>query len=58
MVSASDRKERMSMSGEERRKEILNYISGSKSPASGTALAQMCHVSRQVIVQDIALLRA
>lgn len=46
------------MSGEERRQEIINYISSSKTPASGTALAQLYHVSRQVIVQDIALLRA
>lgn len=46
------------MSGEERRQEIINYISGSNTPASGTALAKLYHVSRQVIVQDIALLRA
>lgn len=46
------------MSGEERRQEIINYISNCGAPASGTALARLCHVSRQVIVQDIALLRA
>ena len=46
------------MSGEERRREIINYMGNNRTPASGTALAQMCHVSRQVIVQDIALLRA
>ncbi len=46
------------MDGETRRKEILNYIAQSTSPVSGTALAQKFEVSRQVIVQDIALLRA
>lgn len=46
------------MSGEERRKLILQAIIDSKSPVSGTALAKKCDVSRQVIVQDIALIRA
>lgn len=46
------------MSGEERRQEIIKYIAGNGKPASGTLLAQEFHVSRQVIVQDIALLRA
>ena len=46
------------MSGEERRREIVKYITGNHSPASGTLLAQLFHVSRQVIVQDIAILRA
>lgn len=46
------------MSGEERRKEILKYIGKSPVPVSGTKLAEYFHVSRQVIVQDIALLRA
>ena len=46
------------MSGEERRKEILKYIGGSTTPVSGTRLAEHFCVSRQVIVQDIALLRA
>lgn len=46
------------MSGENRRKEIIKVLSGSEQPVSGTALAGICHVSRQVIVQDIALLRA
>ena len=47
-----------SMSGEERRSEIIKYIIQNKKPASGTALAAKFEVSRQVIVQDIALLRA
>lgn len=46
------------MSGEERRQEIVRYISESSSPVSGTKLAEYFQVSRQVIVQDIALLRA
>ncbi len=46
------------MDGETRRREILNYIAQSAYPVSGTALAQKFDVSRQVIVQDIALLRA
>lgn len=46
------------MSGEERRKEILKYLAGSGKPVSGTKLAELFSVSRQVIVQDIALIRA
>lgn len=46
------------MDGETRRKEILKCIKNSEKPVSGTKLAEMFHVSRQVIVQDIALLRA
>jgi len=46
------------MSGEERRNLILQTIIDSKTPVSGTALAGKFNVSRQVIVQDIALIRA
>lgn len=46
------------MSGEERRKKILNYLKESKGPISGADIAKEFEVSRQVIVQDIALLRA
>ncbi len=46
------------MSGEERRKEIINIIRASASPVSGGRLAELLDCSRQVIVQDIALLRA
>lgn len=48
----------MKMSGDMRRKEILKYIKESDKPVSGTKLAGVFQVSRQVIVQDIALLRA
>ncbi len=43
------------MSGEERRKEIVSAIRGRM--LSGTELSRKMGVSRQVIVQDIALLR-
>lgn len=46
------------MNGEERRKEILAILDKSKSAISGEKLADIFEVSRQVIVQDIALLRA
>lgn len=46
------------MTGEERRKELLNTIQKAENPISGAALAKKYNVSRQVIVQDIALLRA
>lgn len=45
------------MTGSERRAYIIEQIQNSKSPVSGTILAKRCEVSRQVIVQDIALLR-
>ena len=45
------------MNGDERRTEILKIISDSDVPVSGSALAKQLHVSRQVIVQDIALLK-
>lgn len=44
--------------GDERRAEILAVLKAAESPVSGTALAAKFGVSRQVIVQDIALLRA
>lgn len=46
------------MTGEERRENILSAMRGAKKPLSGSALAKECQVSRQVVVQDIALLRA
>lgn len=46
------------MTGEERRNEILKEIKNSTVPVSGGKLAKQYEVSRQVIVQDIALLRA
>ena len=46
------------MTGEARRIEIRRLLQDAPQPLSGTALAGMLHVSRQVIVQDIALMRA
>lgn len=46
------------MTGSERRTAIINQIKNSTVPVSGKALAAQYAVSRQVIVQDIALLRA
>ena len=46
------------MTGEERRKQIIKLIAECRSPLSGAEMARQLGVSRQVIVQDIALLRA
>lgn len=46
------------MTGAERRKKILTLIRESTDPVSGAQLADILGVSRQIIVQDIALLRA
>lgn len=46
------------MTNEERRKYILDQITNSPIPLTGTELARLTNVSRQVIVQDIALIRA
>lgn len=42
----------------ERRQKIIKILDESKIPVSGTELARRLSVSRQIIVQDIALLRA
>lgn len=46
------------MNNETRRKEIISYLESQTTPVNGTELAKLFDVSRQVIVQDIALLRA
>ena len=46
------------MTGEKRRELILQKLKEQGPPLSGTALAKLFSVSRQVIVQDIALMRA
>ena len=48
----------MPLMGHERRNAILQSLRGAERPVSGTALADAAGVSRQVIVQDIALIRA
>lgn len=46
------------MEGSERREKLLEILNNCKEPISGSELAKDLGVSRQVIVQDIALLRA
>lgn len=46
------------MDGNERRETLIQIIRAAAKPISGGELAQKLGVSRQVIVQDIALLRA
>lgn len=46
------------MKGKERRKEIAALIMAAEEPVSGSALSERLGVSRQIIVQDIAMLRA
>ena len=45
------------MTGDERRIRILKKLQETDTPLSGTALAKAFHVSRQIIVQDMALIR-
>lgn len=46
------------MKAEERRKEIVNFLISEQKAVSGSALAEKFGVSRQIIVQDISLLKA
>ncbi len=46
------------LTGEERRKQLIAVLEQNDRAISGTDLARQFEVSRQVIVQDIALLRA
>lgn len=45
------------MTGQERREAILHALQAATAPLSGAALGKEFGVSRQVVVQDIALLR-
>lgn len=47
----------MELTGSERRNKIVELLLNSKEPLSGAALGKTTGVSRQVVVQDIALLR-
>ena len=42
----------------ERRKAIVNLLLSSKEPVSGGTLAQTFNISRQIIVQDITVLKS
>ncbi len=44
--------------GEERREHLLQWLKVATSPLTGSELAERTNVSRQVIVQDISLLKA
>lgn len=46
------------MKGEERRNQLLNILASSNVPVPGSTLSRELNVSRQIIVQDISLLRA
>lgn len=46
------------MKVDERRKAILNILLSSKEPVSGSELAQKFDISRQIIVQDVAVMKA
>lgn len=46
------------MKGEKRREEILSLIGNTENPIPANVLKERFKVSRQVIVQDIAVLRA
>lgn len=46
------------MEGQERREKLIDILKNRKEPISGSVLSKHLEVSRQVIVQDIALLRA
>lgn len=48
----------MAIGGQERRDQILKILRESDKPIAGTELARQMDVSRQVIVQDMALIRA
>lgn len=44
--------------GQERREALIRILEQKKEPVSGSSLAKELQVSRQIIVQDMALLRA
>lgn len=46
------------MDAKQRRKEIVNILNTEEEPISGSKFAEIFNVTRQVIVQDIAILRA
>ncbi len=48
----------MAISGQERRERIIQILKESGEPISGVELAKQLQVSRQIIVQDMALIRA
>ena len=56
--ASAARAPRRGQRGEERRKELIRTLRGANEPVLGSDLAQQFGVSRQVLVQDMAILRA
>ncbi|MGG3573773.1 transcription repressor NadR [Bacillus gobiensis] len=50
--------EGVKLSGEQRREQLLDWLKEASAPITGTELAKKACVSRQIIVQDISLLKA
>lgn len=46
------------MKADERRKKIVDLLLASEDAISGSVLAEKLHVSRQIVVQDITILKA
>lgn len=46
------------MKAEERRKEIVGFLMSEEKPVSGAVLSERFGVSRQIIVQDVSVLKA
>ena len=46
------------MDARERRKKIIEILNENEKPVKGTDIAKRLEVSRQIIVQDVAILRA
>ena len=46
------------LSTSERRNKIIEYLEQTKTPVKGSELAKLFGVSRQVVVTDIAVIRA
>lgn len=57
-VAKKNHRERSAMHAEERRQAILNTLHNVGHPVSASALARQFSVSRQIVVGDVALLRA
>jgi transcriptional regulator of NAD metabolism len=58
MSEKSKRGDARSTGATKRRRRMLEWMSARSGPVPGTELARHFHVSRQCIVQDIAILRA
>lgn len=57
-ASTAGQKDGDTMDAKERRKQIIDILNKSDKPVKGTDIAKKLGVSRQVIVQDVAILRA